>query len=233
MEEKPGLYSKIRLILLVALIVLSIGTLSWVVAINGSMGGMNDRIAQNQSAISSMTTKLASITDKLSTLEATRLSSNISVSLPSLSSTYVSVQPVSYTLMLNKAPLTINSSETLSTVVSTNLESFKSILEANSVYEITEASGTYYLAYPANFNKTYSIQMLSSPYPDRVLNLVQQLRGLGLPAFKIDYASQSGLFIGVFNTYSAAEGYAQTISSSAVINVVGSGSSNWMPRTIP
>jgi len=158
---------------------------------------------------------------------------SVTVNLPSLSATSVNVQPLEYTSLLRDAPLSLSSSLTLSTISSSNLSAFKTELSKYKVYEITQANGKYYLSYPASFGTTYSLQMLSSPYPDRVLDIVKTLRSMGQPAFKIDYASQSALFLGVFPTSSEGVAYRSTLDSTLLVKIVGTKPSGWMIRRIP
>jgi len=234
-EEKSEIYYKIRLVILVVIVGLLIATIGWLAGVNGRMNSVEKQVNNEKVAISSLTTAVASLTAKVDdlTLKASRLSSNIKVNLPTLSSTYVSIQSMKYTTILRNAPLTIPSSATLATISSTDIKSFNSILEGTRIYEITEFNGTYNLAYPANFGMTYSIQLVSSPYPDRVMNLVKNLRSIGQPAFEINYANQSGLFVGVFPTYSQAKEYVSSIGSTSIVSIVGTKPQNWLPRKIP
>lgn len=235
MEEKHEIYYKVRLAILVAIVGLLIATIGWLAGVNGRVNSVAKQIDSEKTAISSLNTLVASLTAKVDdiTLKASRLSNNIKVNLPTLSSTYISIQSMKYTTILKNAPLTVSSSAILDTISSTDIKSFKSILEGTGAYEITEYNGMYNLAYQNNFGTTYSIQIVSSPYPDRVMDLVKKLRSLGQPAFEINYANQSGLFIGVFPTYSQAKEYASSISSTSILSIVGTGPKNWLPRKIP
>ncbi len=231
MGEKTDVYSKIRMVILLALVAVIIAVIGWMASLNGRITGIKEEVKNEQNSISSILTSVASLTEKVDTLKASRLTDKVMVNLPSLVSTYASVQPMKYVTLLRSAPLTIPSSIELTTVSSTDITSFKSILEKTRIYEIMESNGTYSIAYPASFGKTYSIQLLSSPYPDRVMDLLKTLRGAGQPAFKIDYPSQSALFLGVFSTYSKADKYLKSIDSTPLISVVGT--SKWLLRRIP
>ncbi len=235
MEEKPEIYYKIRLAILVVIVALLIATIGWLAGVNGRVNTVANRIVNEKKAISELTTAVASLSAKVEnlTLKASTLSSKVKINLPSLTSTYISVQQMTYSNILYNAPLTIPSTVTLETKSSTNIDTFRSILRSTKIYEITEYNGTYNLAYSAKFGTTYSIQIVSSPFPDRIMSLVKKLRSLGQPAFEINYASQSGLFIGVFPSYSQAKQYASTISSTSIISLVGTKPHNWIERAIP
>jgi hypothetical protein len=233
--DKQNLYSMIRLVLLIVFIVVALGALIWVADLSGKINSIDNRTLSAQTAVASLTTKVASLTaniTKLNSLKVTRLSTQMSINLPTLQSTYISLQSITYPLLLANAPQSLSSNVNLVTVTATNLDAVKPILSSTNVYEITEMNGIYYLAYPGS-GVTYSIQVLSSPYPDRVLSLVKALRSAGVPAFKIDYSTQSGLFIGVFPDYTSATNYANAISNSTVTSIVGSGASSWLARQIP
>ncbi len=233
--DKQNLYSMIRLVLLIVFIVIALGALIWVAGLSGKINGIDQKISNAQTSVASLTTRVASLTSnitKLNSLNITRLSTQMSINLPTLQSTYLSLQSVTYPLLLANAPESLNSNVSLTTITATNLNAVKPILSSTNVFEVTQVNGIYYLAYPGS-GVTYSIQVLSSPYPDRVLELVKSLRSAGIPAFKIDYSTQSGLFIGVFPDYTTASNYANAISNSTVSGIVGSGASSWLPRQIP
>ncbi len=231
MTEKTDVYSKIRMVILLALVAIIIAVIGWMASLSGKVASMKENINNEQDSISSLLTSVASLTEKVDTLKASRLN-RVAVNLPSLVSTYTSIQPMKYTALLRNAPLTVPSSVELSTVSSTDVTFFKTILEKTRIYEIMEYNGVYSLAYPASFGKTYSIQLLSSPYPDRIIDLLKTLREMNQPVFKIDYASQSALFLGVFSTYSKAKEYLKSINSTTLTSVVGSKPSNWLPRRL-
>lgn len=233
MGEKTDVYSKIRMVILLALVAIIIAIIGWMSTLGGRITSMKEEIKNEQNSISSLLTSMASLTEKVNTLEASRLTNRVAVNLPSLVSTYTSIQPMEYITLLRSAPLTVPSSIELSTVSSTDITSFKSILEKTRIYEIMENNGTYSIAYPASFGKTYSIQLLSSPYPDRIMDLLKTLRGISQPVFKIDYANQSALFLGVFSTYLEAKEYSKSINSTSLTSVVGTKPSKWLPRRIP
>ncbi|GEM_PF-1979340 len=136
-----------------------------------------------------------------------------------------------YPILFENAPRTLPSLP-LNTVTATNLEAFIPILSVNNVYEITEMNGRYFLAYPMVEGSTFSIQILASPYFDRVLKIVNILRGQNIPAFNIKYGNQFELFVGVFPNYTYATQYASTISLT-IFPTVGSTSSSWLIRQIP
>jgi flagellar basal body-associated protein FliL len=233
--DKQNMYSMIRVVLLVVFIVVALGALIWVASLSGKLSSVEQKTSSAQTAVASLTTRVASLTasiTKLKSSNVTRLSSQISVNLPTLQSTYISLQSVTYPLLLTNAPESLSSSLSLTTITATNLDSLKPILSTTGTYEITQVNNLYYFAYPGS-GLTYSIQILSSPYPDRVLSLVKALRSAGVPAFKIDYASQSGLFIGVFPDYNSASNYANAISTPNITSITGSGASSWLVRTIP
>ncbi len=233
MGEKTDVYSKIRMVILLSIVAIIIAIIGWMATLNGRVTGIKEKINSEQNSVSSLLTSVASLTEKIDTLKASRLTSKVSVNLPSLVSTYTSIQPMKYITLLRNAPLTISSSVELTTISSTDITSFKSILEKTKLYEIMESNGIYNIAYPALFGETYSIQLLSSPYPDRVMNLLKNLRGVNQPAFKIDYANQSALFLGVFSTYSKAKKYLASIDSTSLASIVGTKPSGWLLRRIP
>ncbi len=233
MSKDNNAYYVARLVILLSLIGIVLILIGWMVGLNGKVNGMATSVKNENEKISQLLTAVASVTEKVESLSASRLSNNVTVSLPSLSSTSVSVQPLEYTSLLRDAPLSLSSSVTLSTISSTNLNAFKAVLSKYSVYEITQANGKYYLSYPASFGKTYSFQVLSSPYPDRVLDIVKTLRTMGQPAFKIDYANQSALFLGVFPTPSEGRAYRSTLNASTLVKVLGTKPSEWVLRHIP
>ncbi len=233
MGEKTDVYSKIRMVILLSIVAIIIAIIGWMATLNGRVTGMKEEIKSEQNSVSSLLTSVASLTEKIDTLKASRLTSEVSVNLPSLVSTYTSIQPMKYITLLRNAPLTISSSVELTTISSTDITSFKSILEKTKLYEIMESNGIYNIAYPALFGETYSIQLLSSPYPDRVMNLLKNLRGVNQPAFKVDYANQSALFLGVFSTYSKAKKYLASIDSTSLASIVGTKPSGWLLRRIP
>ncbi len=136
-----------------------------------------------------------------------------------------------YDILFNDAP-EILPKLPLNTVTATSLEDLSPILSVNSLYEIMQMSNQYFLAYPAIGGSTFSIQILSSPYFDRVLKNVRTLRGADIPAFEIQYGNNAGLFIGVFPTYTLATQYASSISQ-ILFSTVGSTMSSWLIRQIP
>ncbi len=233
--DKQNMYSVVRVVLLVVFIVVALGALIWVASLNGKINNIDRKASSAQTAVASLTTRIASLTAsiaKLKSVSTTRLSSSVSVNLPTLQSTYISLQSITYPLLLANAPESLSSNISLTTITATNLDALKPLLSSTNTYEITQMNNLYYFAYPGS-GVTYSIQVLSSPYPDRVLSLVKSLRSAGVPAFKIDYSSQSGLFIGVFPDYNSASTYANAISTPNVTSIVGSGASSWLIRTIP
>lgn len=197
--------------------------------LSGKISSEDQKISNTQSNVTSLTNQVGSLLSNLQSL-----------SVPSQTSQAVSSQPAApsqsgnalMTLISNSAQ-SINSNMTLTTTTATSLSAVNSILSGVNNYEITQENGLYYIAYPGN-GVTYSIQILSSPYPDRVLALVKSLRNIGIPAFKIDYSTQSALFIGVFTGYTPALNYAHSMNSdSSVTSMVGSTLSSWLIRTIP
>ncbi len=233
MNKDSNAYYAARLVILLSLIGVVLALIGWMVSLNGRMNEIENALKDEQKSISSLLTSVASVTEKVENLSTSRLSSNVSINLPSLGSTSVSVQPIGYTSLLREAPLTLPASISLSTVSSTNLNDFKSILSKTNTYEIAQYDGKYFLAYPALFGKTYSIQILSSPYPDRVMDILKTLRSMSQPAFMINYANQSALFIGVFPTYSEVKGYLASLDASSLTKVVDTKPSEWVLRTIP
>ncbi|WP_036224925.1 hypothetical protein [Mesoaciditoga lauensis] len=226
-------YYVVRLVIFFSLVGIVLVLIGWMVGLNGKVNDMAATLKDEQKSIASLLTSVASVTEKVESLTASRVSNNISVNLPSLGATSVNVQPIGYTALLRDAPLSLSASVALSTISSTNLSTFKPILSKVNTYEIAQANGEYYLAYPAAFGKTYSIQLLSSPYPDRVLDILKTLRSMGQPAFKIDYANGSALFLGVFPTYSDVKKYFTTLDASPIVKVAKTKPSNWVLRTIP
>ncbi len=185
----------------------------------------DQKIANTQSNITSLTNQVGSLIANLQSLSA-----------PSQTSQPVSSQATSpqnglMALILNSTQ-SLSSNVTLTTTTATSLSAINFILSGVNTYEITQENGLYYVAYPGN-GVTYSIQILSSPYPDRVLALVKSLRNLGIPAFKIDYSTQSALFIGVFTGYTPALNYANSISSNSNLTSMIGSVSSWLIRTIP
>ncbi len=232
MGKESNVYYVVRVVIFLSLIGVVLALIGWVVSLNGRLNEIGNSLRSTEMEVRDLTTSVASLTEKVSNLSisASRLSGNISVNLPSLGATSVSLQPISYVSLLRNAPLSIPSTLVMSTISSTNLNGLKATLSTTKVYEITEFNGVYYLSYPANFGKTYSIQLLSSPYPDRVMNIVKTLRTMGKPAFAINYADQSALFVGVFPTYKAADEYQKTLNATSLKSIVGT--TKWLPRLI-
>jgi len=136
-----------------------------------------------------------------------------------------------YSTLLNNAPR-IFPIYPLTTIESTSLEKFTNIISMNGdIYEIGKMGGMYYLAYPS-LGTTFSIQVLSSPYQNRVVGIVNTLREESIPAFAITYGNETGLFVGVFPNYTIATEYASDISNE-MYQTVGSTESSWLIRTIP
>ncbi len=191
----------------------------------GKISSEDQKIANTQSNITSLTNQVGSLITNLQSLSA---QSQTSQPVPSQTA---SPQNALMALISNSTQ-SISSNVTLTTTTATSLSGVNSILSGVNTYEVTQENGLYYVAYPGN-GVTYSIQILSSPYPDRVLALVKSLRNAGIPAFKIDYSTQSALFIGVFTGYTPALNYANSISANSnVTSMIGSVSS-WLIRTIP
>ncbi|MGC8544472.1 hypothetical protein [Athalassotoga sp.] len=194
----------------------------------GKISSEDQKIANTQSNVTSLTNQVGSLISNLQSLSA-----------PSQTSQPVSSQTSSQTqsqsgfmALISSSAQSISSNVTLTTTTSTSLSAVNAMLSGINTYEIAQENGLYYVAYPGK-GVTYSIQILSSPYPDRVLALVKSLRNLGIPAFKIDYSTQSALFIGVFTGYTPALNYANSITSNPnVTSMIGTVSS-WLIRTIP
>ncbi|BBJ27900.1 hypothetical protein [Athalassotoga saccharophila] len=186
----------------------------------------DQKISTTQSNLSALSNQVGSLISNLQSLTAQ----------PQTSSTQQTVVASStnplMSLILGSAP-SLNPSVNLLTTTATSLSGVSAILSGVTTYEITKSDGIYYIAYPGK-GTTYSIQILSSPYPDRVLALVNALRNIGIPAFKIDYSNLSALFIGVFTGYNSALSYANSISANpAVTSIVQSTVSSWLIRQIP
>ncbi len=232
MGKEGNVYYVVRLVIFLTLIGVVLALLGWVTSLNGRLKEVGNSLRSTEAQIQDLTTSVASLTEKVSALSisASRLNQNISVNLPSLGATSVSLQSMGYVSLLRNAPLSVPSSLMMSTVNSSSLQSFKSVLSKVKTYEITEFNGVYYLAYPADFGKTYSIQLLSSPYPDRVMDVVKTLRSMGKPAFAINYANQSALFLGVFPTYKEAKAYQQSLNATALKAIIGT--AKWLLRPI-
>ncbi len=192
----------------------------------GKISSEDQKIANTQSNITSLTNQVGSLIANLQSLSAQSQTSQ-----PVSSQTTTSSQNAIMTLILN-SPQSLSPNITLTTTTATSLAGVNSILSGVSTYEVTQENGLYYVAYPGN-GVTYSIQVLSSPYPDRVLALVKSLRNAGIPAFKIDYSTQSALFIGVFTGYTPALNYANSISANPNITSMIGSVSSWLIRTIP
>lgn len=195
----------------------------------GKISSEDQKIANTQSNITSLTNQVGSLISNLQSLSAPSQTSQ-----PVSSQTSLQTQSQSgFMALISNAAQSIGSNVTLTTTTATSLSAVDSMLAGVNTYEIAQENGLYYVAYPGN-GVTYSIQMLSSPYPDRVLALVKSLRNLGIPSFKIDYSTQSALFIGVFTGYTPALNYANSINANPnVTSLVGSGVSSWLIRTIP
>ncbi len=194
--------------------------------LSGKIITEDQKIADAQSNLSSLKSQIANVLANLATLSSPSVQQAPQTSQPSSS------QAASSPSFITGANPSMSSNVVLTTVTATTLSAVNSIISSVSTYEVTQVNGLYYVAYPGS-GVTYSIQILSSPYPDRVLALVQSLRSAGIPAFKIDYSTQSALFIGVFPTYMTALNYANSVSNSNVVSIVGSGISSWLVRQIP
>jgi hypothetical protein len=194
--------------------------------LSGKIIAEDQKINNTQSNLTSLTNQVGNLLTSLQSLSTSSQSSQPSNTVAS------SVPSSGANPIMMNATQSLNSSISLKTITATSLSAVSSIVSNVNAYEITPVNGIYYLAYPGS-GVTYSIQVLSSPYPDRVLSLVKALRSAGVPAFKIDYSTQSGLFIGVFPDYTSATNYANAISNSTVTSIVGSGASSWLARQIP
>ncbi|MGC8545701.1 hypothetical protein [Athalassotoga sp.] len=181
--------------------------------------GLNMTVQTLKTQISNNTTTIQALSGELTTLKS------------EINPVKLSKPFMQYSILFENAPRTLPSFP-LNTVTATNLEDFIPILSVNDFYEITQMNKQYFLAYPAAGGSTFSIQILSSPYSDRVLKIVNLLRGQNIPAFDIQYGSQFSLFAGVFPNYVAATQYASAISS-AIFPTVGSTLSSWLIRQIP
>ncbi len=135
-----------------------------------------------------------------------------------------------YNVLLENAPRVLPLYP-LTTLSSTDLKAFKSALSFNNYYEITKMGKEYFLAYPG-IGTTFSIQILSSAFPKKVLKFVRMLRDQQIPAFEISYTNTSALFIGVFPDYESASEYASKISK-IVFQSVKATPSSWIIRPIP
>ncbi len=185
----------------------------------------DQKISTTQSNLSALSNQVGSLLSNLQNLAQPQPSTSQQTIVAS------STNPL-MPLILGGAP-SLNPSVNLYTTTATSLSGVNAILSGVTTYEITKSDGIYYVAYPGK-GTTYSIQILSSPYSDRVLALVNTLRNIGIPAFKIDYSNLSALFIGVFTGYNAALNYANSISANpAVTSIVQSTVSSWLIRQIP
>jgi hypothetical protein len=119
----------------------------------------------------------------------------------------------------------------LTTLNSTDLKSFKKVISFNNFYEITKMDDEYFIAYPG-VGTTFSIQVLSSSFPKKVLRLVNSLRAQQIPAFEIPYPNTTALFIGVFPNYNLASEYASK-TSEIIYQTVKATPSSWIIRPIP
>ncbi|MCL4408678.1 MAG: hypothetical protein M1542_08050 [Thermotogae bacterium] len=190
----------------------------------GKISSEDQKIANTQSNITSLTNQVGSLISNLQSLSASSQTSQPVSSQTQSQSGFMA--------LISSSTQSISSNVTLTTTTSTSLSAVNAMLSGINTYEIAQENGLYYVAYPGK-GVTYSIQILSSPYPDRVLALVKSLRNLGIPAFKIDYSTQSALFIGVFTGYTPALNYANSITSNPnVTSMIGTVSS-WLIRTIP
>lgn len=140
-------------------------------------------------------------------------------------------KPLKYNILLENAPRTIPILP-LATIAATDLEDFLPVLSVNNLYEITQVGTQFFLSYPAVGGTTFSIQILSSPHPERVLKIIDVLRKQNIPSFDIQYGDQYGLFTGVFPNYAIANQYASSISE-LIFPTVGSTMSSWLIRQIP
>ncbi|MGC9139718.1 hypothetical protein [Athalassotoga sp.] len=188
----------------------------------------DQKISTTQSNLSALSNQVGSL---ISNLQSLTTQPQPSSSQPAQTVVASSTNPL-MSLIAGAAP-SLSPSISLLTTTATSLSGVDAILSGVTTYEITKSNSIYYVAYPGK-GTTYSIQILSSPYPDRVLALVNALRNIGIPAFKIDYLNLSALFIGVFTGYNAALNYANSISANpAVTSVVQSTVSSWLIRQIP
>ena len=119
----------------------------------------------------------------------------------------------------------------LTTLDSTDLKNFKKVVSFNDFYEITKMGDEYFIAYPG-VGTTFSIQVLSSSFPKKVLRLVSSLRAQQIPAFEIPYPNTTALFIGVFPNYKLASEYASQ-TSQIIFQTVKATPSSWIIRPIP
>lgn len=195
-----------------AILVLSILLLMLFAGLNMSVQTLKTQVSNNTATIQALSNEITTLKSEINPIK--------------LSKTFMK-----YSILFENAPRTFPPLP-LNTVSATNLEDFIPILSVNNFYEITQMNGQYFLAYPAAGGSTFSIQILSSPYPDRVLKIVNLLRGQNIPAFNIQYGNQFSLFVGVFPNYTFATQYASTISQ-MIYPTVSSTMSSWLIRQIP
>lgn len=181
--------------------------------------GLNTTVQTLKTEISNNTTTVQTLSEELQTLKS------------EINPVKLSKPFMKYQILFENAPRTLPLLP-LNTVTATNLEDFLPILSVNSFYEITQVGTQFFLAYPAVGGATFSIQILSSPYSERVLKIINILRGQNIPSFDIQYGDQYSLFAGVFPNYMIATQYASSISK-LIFPTVGSTISSWLIRQIP
>ncbi len=180
---------------------------------------VSNTVRSFEAQISNNNSNVTALNERMSDLESDLNSIRLSKPLMGYDTLFVDAPEVLPPLPLN-------------TVTATNLKDLMPILSVNTLYEITKVKDRYFLAYPFMDGSAFSIQILSSPYSDRVLKIVRTLRGESIPAFEIPYEKTNGLFVGIFPSYAVAFEYANSISKT-IYPTVNSTLSSWLIRQIP
>ncbi len=194
------------------LLVFSILLLVLFSSLNMTVQSMKSEISNNSAMISSLSNQVEALKSTVNPVKIT----------PSF---------LKYDILFQNASRTLPSLP-LNTIESTNLQDFSNVLSMNEYYEITKFGDRYFLAYPAVGGSTFSIQVLSSPYSERVMKIINNLRGQNIPAFDIQYGSQYSLFVGVFPNYVVATQYASAVSE-MIFSTTGATYTSWLIRQIP
>lgn len=195
----------------IILFVFSISLLILLSSLNMTVQNLKTEVSNNTTLINSLSNQVQQINSQIP---------------PKIPSSFLS-----YDTLFQNAPKTLPALP-LDTAVATNLKAFANILSMNQFYEITKFGDQYFLAYPAVGGSTFSIQILSSPYSDRVMKIINVLRGQSVPSFDIQYGNQYSLFVGVFPNYVVATKYMSSVAS-VVSSLTGATSTSWLIRQIP
>lgn len=195
----------------VFLIIASVGLLLMVAGVNANVQKLSTQVSNNQAGIQTLFEDFSNVKSQMNSFK-------------------LSKPFMKYPFLLENAPRVLPSYP-LVTVIATDLEDFIPALSTNSFYEITKMNEEYFLAYPG-IGTTFLIQVLSSSYSDKVLKIVNSLRGKAIPAFEIIYENTAALFVDVFPNYELASKYASSVST-ILYPTVKSTAASWIVRQIP